>query len=68
MIVPPKLYKKLSRDNTQIQLGGYLLNDIEYTDDIFIDNWELKQKTTVLSQNIIYWIHCMMPHLRSSKK
>lgn len=54
MIVPPKLYKKLSRDNNQIQLGGYLLNDIVYTDDIFIDNWELKQKTTVLSQNIIY--------------
>jgi hypothetical protein len=37
-----------------IQLGGYLLNDIEYTDKIILSNWELSAETKFLSKNEIF--------------
>lgn len=40
MIVKPKLYEWGSSD--YVQLGGYLLNDLEYTDSIILPNYELK--------------------------
>ena len=51
MIVKPKLYEM--KDNIYIQLGGYLLNDIAYTDGIILPNWELKGETTIASNNKI---------------
>lgn len=53
MIVPPKIYLNKDKDGKN-QLGGYLLNDIDYTDNIIIDNWELKKNSVILSNNIIY--------------
>jgi hypothetical protein len=50
MIVKPKEYK--GNDNSQ--LGGYLLNDIEYTDSIILPNYELKHQSSILKNNIIY--------------
>jgi DNA-directed RNA polymerase len=35
------------------QLGGYLLNGIDHTDDIILPNWELKTKTQLLVNNDI---------------
>jgi DNA-dependent RNA polymerase len=51
MIVPGKLYK-LS-DNNYLELGGYLLNGEEYTDEIILSNWELSSKSTLLERNDI---------------
>jgi hypothetical protein len=33
--------------------GGYLLNDIEYTDKIILDNWELSSESKLLVENDI---------------
>jgi DNA-dependent RNA polymerase len=56
MIVPPKPYKKIIKNNKEIEvLGGYLLNDIEYTDNLILNNWELAVETKILKKkNIIY--------------
>ena len=35
-------------------MGGYLLNDIEYTDSLILENWELAQETKISNKNIIY--------------
>jgi DNA-directed RNA polymerase len=51
MIVPPKNY--LSGEG-KIQLGGYLLNDVLYTEPLFIENYDLVEKSEVLKENIIY--------------
>lgn len=37
-----------------IQLGGYLLNGIEYTDEIISRNWELKTETKILVNNSVF--------------
>jgi hypothetical protein len=38
MIVPPKPYKSEVIDNKKIEyLGGYLLNDVEYTESLIKD-------------------------------
>jgi hypothetical protein len=36
------------------QLGGYLLNGIEYTDEIISKNWELKTESNFLLDNSVY--------------
>jgi DNA-directed RNA polymerase len=48
MIVKPKEY------NNNLNLGGYYLNDVEYTDDIILYNWELSTETKILPNNLIY--------------
>jgi DNA-directed RNA polymerase len=45
MIVKPKEY-------TPTKLGGYLLNDEEYTDNIFIDKFNNREKTVSIDSNI----------------
>ena len=50
MIVPGKLYELL--DNDSLSLGGYLLNDEEYTDEIILSNWELSSKSRFLKHNV----------------
>lgn len=54
MIVKPKLYKWNSTDSNYSQLGGYLLNDDKYIDEVFLSNWELSSKSTLLSDNTIW--------------
>jgi hypothetical protein len=39
MIVNGKLYKLI--DNNYLELGGYLLNGVEYTDEIILSIWDL---------------------------
>jgi len=51
MIVPGNLYKL--NDNNYLELGGYLLNGEEYTDEIILSNWELSSKSRLLEQNDI---------------
>ena len=50
MIVPPKKYIQ----DGHVQLGGYLLNDVVYTESLFIDNPSLVDKTQLTKDNIIY--------------
>lgn len=40
-------------DNDSLSLGGYLLNDEEYTDEIILSNWELSSKSRFLKHNVI---------------
>jgi DNA-directed RNA polymerase len=55
MIVPPKPYEKVITNNKEIEiLGGYLLNDQEYTDSLIKQKWDMSVKTTILKNNIIY--------------
>jgi hypothetical protein len=51
MIVPGKLYKL--NDKNYLELGGYLLNGEEYTDEIILSNWELSSKSRLLEWNDI---------------
>jgi hypothetical protein len=51
MIVKPKLYKW--ENNDYFQLGGYLLNDLEFTDKIFLSNKEISNESKLLPNNII---------------
>lgn len=51
-IVPPKKYVK--KDNGKYILGGYLLNDIMTTDDIILENHELKEQSVIKNENLIY--------------
>ena len=51
MIVPGKLYKL--NDNNYLELGGYLLNGEEYTDEIILSNWELSSNSRLLERNDI---------------
>jgi DNA-directed RNA polymerase len=51
MIVPGKNYKY--KDNKYLELGGYLLNGSEYTDEIILSNWELSSQSTLLDRNDI---------------
>jgi len=51
MIVPGKLYKM--KDKKSLEVGGYLLNGEEYTDEIILSNWELSSKSKLLKKNDI---------------
>jgi hypothetical protein len=51
MIVPGKLYKLI--DNNYLELGGYLLNGEEYTDERILSNWELSSNSQILERNDI---------------
>ena len=51
-IVPPKLYTK-SKDG-KIRLGGYLLNDIKYSDDLILKNYSLDKQSIIKDRNILY--------------
>jgi len=53
MIVKPKLYKWNSQEGKYSQLGGYLLNDEMYSNEIILPNWELSSKSTLLSDNLV---------------
>jgi DNA-directed RNA polymerase len=55
MIVPPKPYYETIIDNIDIEiLGGYLLNDLEYADNIIKDSWQQATETKISKKNIIY--------------
>jgi hypothetical protein len=55
MIIPPNPYEKIIKNNTEIEiLGGYLLNDEEYTDDLIKQKWDMSVQTKVLTNNVIY--------------
>jgi hypothetical protein len=41
-------------NNDKIQLGGYLLNGIEYTDNIISSNWELSTENKFLLNNSVF--------------
>lgn len=47
MIVEPKPY-------TSNQLGGFLLNDVEVTDDLIIDKANYKEFSTLEKDNVVY--------------
>ena len=51
MIVPGKPYKL--QDNGYLELGGYLLNGVEYADEIILTNWELCSQSRILKANDI---------------
>lgn len=51
MVCPPKIYK--FKENKYLELGGYILNGEEYTDEIILSNWELSSKSTFLGENDI---------------
>ena len=55
MIVKPKPYGR-NEINGKIKemLGGYLLNDEQFTDSIIIPNWELKKSSFIKDDNVIY--------------
>jgi DNA-directed RNA polymerase len=53
MIVQPKPYS-WDEGTDIVTLGGYLLNDIEYTDDIISHNWRLANKSSISKENVIY--------------
>lgn len=40
-------------DNNYLELGGYLLNGVEYTDEIILSNWELRSQSSLLERNDI---------------
>jgi len=52
MIVKPKYFKKI--DNKAEILGGYLLNDELYQENIIIHNSRLNENSNILENNIIY--------------
>lgn len=51
MIFPPIQY--LNQDGT-INLGGYLLNDVNYVEPLIIENPALVEKPEISNQNIEY--------------
>nr|YP_010130216.1 DNA-directed RNA polymerase [Clavaria fumosa]QPZ51118.1 DNA-directed RNA polymerase [Clavaria fumosa] len=55
MIVTPKLYSRKIEDNKETEiLGGYLLNDQEYTDNLIKQKWDMNIETILLKNNTIY--------------
>lgn len=52
-ILKPKMYMCDIKESKYSQLGGYLLNDEMYTNEIILLNWELSSKSTLLSDNIV---------------
>nr|ADO51613.1 rnapol [Moniliophthora roreri] len=53
MIVEPKKYK-INQNTGQLNLGGYLLNDIDFISPLIINNPELKSQSIIREQNNIY--------------
>lgn len=51
MIVPPKLYKKM---NIRVSLGGYLLNDVKYTDSFILTKNKQAKLPIIHENNLIY--------------
>lgn len=49
MIVPPKKYKTKSD-------GGYLLNDVSYTEDIFTINKQIRDSSEIIDDNKLYYL------------
>jgi DNA-directed RNA polymerase len=47
MIIKPKEYSKN-------KLGGYLLNDVNYSEDLIIKKYNIKNKSLISDENIIY--------------
>jgi len=55
MIIPPKPYNRFIKNKKEIEvLGGYLLNDEEYTDYLIKQKWDMNVQTKILNKNIIY--------------
>ena len=56
MITKPKPYyrTKLPNGETKEHLGGYLKNDVAYTDEIIKQKWNNKIKTEIKDDNVIY--------------
>lgn len=53
MICKPKLYIK-NETTKKYSLGGYLLNDEMFTDELILPNYELKEPSKVNHDNILY--------------
>ena len=53
MICKPKPHVKNDK-NGKYSLGGYLLNDEMFTDEIILENYELKERSKIQSSNILY--------------
>ena len=51
IIVPGKPYTL--HLNLYLELGGYLLNGVEYADEIILTNWELCSQSRILKANDI---------------
>jgi DNA-directed RNA polymerase len=55
MIVKPKLYKReMVNGVIKERLGGYLLNDVKNSDNLIMNNWELKESTIIKDDNLVY--------------
>lgn len=55
MIVKPKLYsRKIINGRVKERLGGYLLNDVKYTDVLIKSKWNLKEPSSIRDENVIY--------------
>ena len=56
MVVRPKPYYRIKLSNGHIKehLGGYLLNDVAYTDEIIKQKWNNKKDTEIRDENVIY--------------
>ena len=55
MVVKPHPYYREVIDGSVIErLGGYLLNDYKTSDSLIIDNWELKESSTIKDENVVY--------------
>jgi len=55
MIVKPKPYYRKEIDGViKERLGGYLLNDEKYTDELIIPKWNLKEPSVIKDKNVIY--------------
>ena len=52
MIIPPKEYIYI-RDGKHVKLGGYLLNDDKYVQDMFIDKVGYGKKTILKNKSVI---------------
>jgi DNA-directed RNA polymerase len=48
----PMICKPMSY--TRIRLGGYLLNDVNYSEDLIIKKYNIKNKSLISAENIIY--------------
>lgn len=55
MLIKPKLYSRIKvKGKIKEELGGYLLNDDKYTDELIIQKWNFKQPTVIKDKNVIY--------------
>ena len=55
MIVKPKpYYRKFINGKIKERLGGYLLNDVKYTDELIKSKWNLKESSKIRDDSVIY--------------